>query len=147
MLFRSLAINEFKLPVKSILDTVKSEKFNCPGSILKVKYNNTNPIAYGMEKNGIGYFSRSLVFDIKKDSVKTDKKLEAKKTNAIEIVASYPDDPLLVSGWMIGDELIRRKAAILNVPVNKGNVILFGFNFHNRAQSYQTFKLLFNALL
>ena len=33
-----------------------------------------------------------------------------------------------------------------NVPFEKGNVVLFGFNVHNRAQSYANFKLLFNAI-
>ena len=63
-----------------------------------------------------------------------------------EIVASYPDEPLMASGWMIGEDIIQNKAAIMNVPFGKGNVVLFGFNVHNRAQAYSTFKLLFNAL-
>lgn len=138
-----LAIDEFNLPVKSLLDTIKSSKFNCPGSIVKVKYKLKNPLAFGFSENGTGFFARSLAFEIKQDSVKT----KTKKLQKINIVASYPDDPLLVSGWMIGDELIRRKAAIIDVPIEKGRIILYGFNFHNRAQSYQTFKLLFNALL
>ena len=47
---------------------------------------------------------------------------------------------------MLGDKMIRQKAAILEVPYEKGKVVLFGFNVHNRAQSYANFKLLFNAL-
>ena len=63
-----------------------------------------------------------------------------------ETIAVYPDESLLISGWMLGDKLIRQKAAILEVPFEKGKVVLFGFNVHNRAQSYANFKLLFNAL-
>ena len=63
-----------------------------------------------------------------------------------KIVARYPDESLLVSGWILGEQVIRKKAAILDVPVGVGRIILFGFNVHNRAQSYVTFKLLFNAL-
>ena len=156
------AISEFKLPVKNVLANVKSDKFNCPGSIVKINYDNNNPLAFGLSNNGTGYFSRSMAFEIIQDSVKTKKKTKeakteksivkvkiekAKKTKKANIIASYPDESLLVSGWMLGDELIRRKSAVLDVPYEKGNVLLYGFNFHNRVQSYSTFKLLFNALL
>jgi hypothetical protein len=63
-----------------------------------------------------------------------------------KVIASYPDESLLLSGMIFGEDLIKKKATILDVPVDKGNIILFGFNFHNRAQSYATFKLLFNNL-
>lgn len=147
----NLAISEFKLPVQNALAKIKSDKFNCPGSIVKVKYDTDNPLAFGFSENGTGFFARSLVFEMKKDSVISKSKnktiTKREKPPEVNIIASYPDDPLLVSGWMIGDELIRRKAAIIDVPIEKGRIILYGFNFHNRAQSYQTFKLLFNALL
>ncbi|MFC2132924.1 hypothetical protein ACFLRG_03900, partial [Bacteroidota bacterium] len=156
------AITEFKLPVKNVLAKVKSDKFNCPGSIVKINYDDNNPFAFGLSNNGSGYFSRSMAFEIIQDSVKTKKKTKEsksekpvekekvekiKKTEKANIIAFYPDESLLISGWMIGDELIRRKSAILDVPVEKGNILLYGFNFHNRVQSYSTFKLLFNALL
>jgi hypothetical protein len=67
------------------------------------------------------------------------------KTPITEI-ASYPDENLLLSGWIIGEELIQGKAAILEVTFKKGKIVLFGFNVHNRAQSYGNFKLLFNAI-
>lgn len=64
-----------------------------------------------------------------------------------KIVAEYPDESLLLSGWISGDEKLRNKAAVLDIDFEKGKLILFGFNVHNRAQSYLTFKLLFNSLL
>jgi hypothetical protein len=65
----------------------------------------------------------------------------------IEPVVTYPHEPLLLSGWMIGDERIRGKAAALDVSYGEGKIFLFGFNTHNRAQARSTLRLLFNALL
>jgi hypothetical protein len=84
-----------------------------------------------------------MVFEIVPDTNKT----ESGRSNQMpHIVARYPDESLLISGWILGDSLIRNKAAILDVPVGKGRVILYGFSVHNRAQSHVNFKLLFNAM-
>jgi len=138
------AINEFKLPIKNVLQDVKSDAFNCPGSILKVTYKTGHPLAFGLEKNGAGYFSRGKAFDLITDSDEE----EQEKNNLISIqsIAQYPDESLLLSGWILGEENLRGKSAILEVSYNKGSILLFGFNFHNRAQSYRNFKLLFNAI-
>ena len=65
----------------------------------------------------------------------------------VEAFAFYPDEPLLLSGWMMGDDLLRGKAAGLQASYGRGDIILFGFNVHNRAQARSTLKMFFNALL
>jgi len=139
------AIDEFKLPIKNVLEDVKSDTFNCPGSILRVTYKTDLPLAYGLEENGVGYFSRGKAFDLITDSDEEEK--EKNNKISIQSIAQYPDDSLLLSGWILGEELIRGKSAILEVSYNRGTIFLFGFNVHNRAQSYGNFKLLFNAVL
>ena len=138
------AINAFKLPIKNVLENVKSDTFNCPGSILKVTYKTGHPLAFGLEKNGAGYFSRGKAFDLTTDSKEEEQ--EKNKNISIQSIAQYPDESLLLSGWILGEELLRGKSAILEVSYNRGTILLFGFNFHNRAQSYRNFKLLFNAI-
>jgi len=133
-----LPLRYFNLPIKNVLENVKSDSFSCPGSLLKVKYDTQNPLAFGLTENGMGYFSRDLAFETICDS-----------TVGMErptVIARYPDESLLISGWIIGEDSIRGKAAILDLPFGKGKIVLFGFNVQNRAQACSTFKLLLNAL-
>jgi len=170
-----LAINEFKLPFRNILQRFKSDTFNCPGSILKMNYKIDNPLTFGMPENGMIYFSRCKVFEyidstnrvipekaVNRRSASSEKAKPADTKNKkvpekkympelakvdYKILAEFPDESLLLSGWIMGDQLIRKKPVALDISLKEGKIILFGFNVHNRAQSYSTFKLLFNAIL
>ncbi|MEO6654778.1 MAG: hypothetical protein ABIO36_01710, partial [Pyrinomonadaceae bacterium] len=66
----------------------------------------------------------------------------------IKIIARYPSDPkqILLSGWALGAEKIAGKAALVEVKMGKGKIILFGFRPQYRGQSLATFPLLFNAI-
>lgn len=167
------AIQEFRLPFKNALQGVRSEEFSCPGSILKMNYKTDHPLAFGMREEGVTYFSRDIVFEYDDEPASPEvKRAPGKKAAATaeappekesppekkpyvqekakvtyKGVASFPDESLLLSGWILGDEILRKKTSILDIDFGKGKLILFGFNVHNRAQSYSTFKLLFNSLL
>lgn len=160
-----LAVEHFYLPVRNVLQDVRSDSFACPGSILRMRYDPDHPIAFGLEKDGTGFFSRGRVFEMVKDTVEAEGEKEKKgddKTAQARgkkkrkpryakvkpvIVASYPAESLLVSGWIHGEEAIQEKAAVLFIPYEKGRLVLFGFSVHNRVQSHSTFKLMFNALI
>ncbi len=64
------------------------------------------------------------------------------------VIARYPTDPkaILLSGWALGAEKIAGKAALVQVNIGKGKIILFGFRPQYRGQSLATFPLLFNAI-
>ncbi len=63
------------------------------------------------------------------------------------VVASYPSEDILLSGWLLGEEVIARKAAVVDAKYQKGHIILIGFRCQHRAQSHGTYKFLLNALL
>jgi len=138
-----LPIQQFDLPIKNILQNVKPDSFSCPGSILKMDYDTSHPVSFGMPEKGSAFFSRSQAYEIiekKEDDENDSDKIKPK------VVARYPKDAMLLSGWILGEDRIKGKPSILDVPFGDGKILLFGFNFHNRAQSQSTFKLLFNAI-
>ena len=64
-----------------------------------------------------------------------------------ERVVTFPSRDLLESGWLIGEDRIAKKAALVAAKHGEGEIVLFGFRPQARAQTHATFKLLFNALV
>jgi len=132
-------IDELGLPVRNTLSGLRSgEDFACPGSILHMHFDGAHPVAYGLAAEGFGFMDGRLAFQT----------LPASPQNRRSVIASYPDDArdILASGWIKGAERLERKAAAVSVELGKGKVVLFGFRVQHRAQTEETFKLLFNAL-
>ncbi|MCY7376581.1 MAG: hypothetical protein LH472_11505, partial [Pyrinomonadaceae bacterium] len=131
------AIREFGLPVRDVTENLPSKDFYIPGSILRTELDTANPIAKGMPKDSIAWFEDSPAFEI----------TESDDTN-VEIIARYPKDAkdVLLSGYALGAEKIAGKAALVQINIGKGKIILFGFRPQYRGQSLATFPLLFNAI-
>ncbi|HVG31451.1 MAG TPA: M14 family zinc carboxypeptidase [Pyrinomonadaceae bacterium] len=132
------AIEQLMLPVRDVTEGLKATEFYVPGSILRIELDTSHPIASGMPKESIVWAEDSPVFEIKSDPLALPR---------VKIIARYPmnADPLL-SGWLLGAERIRGKAALVEVGLGRGRVYLFGFRPQYRAQSLATYPLLFNAI-
>jgi hypothetical protein len=132
------AIEQLNLPVRDVTAELKRTEFYCPGSILRTVLDTTHPLAKGMPRESVAWVEDSPVFEIKSDPLALVR---------VKIIARYPDSgtPLL-SGWLLGAEKIRGKAALVEVGLGEGKIYLFGFRPQYRAQSLATYPLLFNAL-
>jgi hypothetical protein len=149
------AIEQFKLPVRDVVDGLPRTDFYVPGSILRIELDTTDPIAKGMPKESIAWAENSPVFEIiagTRGSSPTVREGIADGTSAVpassvKIIAWYPKDkdPLL-SGWLLGGDRIKGKAALVEVGMGKGRIILFGFRPQYRGQSLATYPLFFNAI-
>jgi hypothetical protein len=137
----NFAIEQFKLPLRNVVAGLPRTDFYVPGSILQIKLDTSHPLAKGMPEETIAWAEDSPVFE-----VTNDPSASVPAAN-VHVIASYPadKDPLL-SGWLLGGDLIKGKAALVEVTIGKGRVILFGFRPQYRAQSLTTYPLFFNAL-
>ncbi len=131
------AINEFGAPARDALQGVDRTKFFCPTSILRILVDNETPIGYGMPKEAAAMFVNSMALDTYSPPYDWDRK----------VVATYPEDNILLSGWLLGEENLSRKAVVVDTKDKEGHIILIGIRCQNRAQSHGTYKFLLNALL
>jgi hypothetical protein len=112
------------------------EKYFIPGSILKVKVNNENPLAYGLPEKVNVYFNRSPVFSL----------LPEASFKGFEPVSWFDEEEPLISGWAMGQEYLKGGIAALDAKVGKGRLFLLGPEITFRAQPHGTFKFLFNGI-
>ena len=139
------AIEQFKLPIQNVVAGLPRTEFYVPGSILRIELDTTHQIARSMPKESIAWAEESPVFEVIENPA-TPSQYSVSAT-AVKIIAWYPRnaDPLL-SGWLLGGNRIKGKAALLEVKMGKGRIVLFGFRPQYRAQSLATYPLFFNAL-
>ena len=124
------AIEALSLPVKNALAGVDSKSFYCPGSILRVSVDTRRPLAHGLPETLPVWFEGSPAF-------------EASGGTAL---ARYADAEPLLSGYLLGGEQLKGRAALVELPLGRGKVVLFGFRPQYRAQSRATYAALLNAL-
>jgi hypothetical protein len=129
-------VDRLGIGVRNVLAGKTTKEFWCPGSTLKVTFDNTNPLAYGMPSHGLALYLDSPAFEI-----------TAQNAENYDIVVRYEDRELLESGWLVGEENLARKAAVVSAKLGQGRVVLIGFPAQHRAQTHATYKLLFNALV
>jgi hypothetical protein len=130
------------LPITNHLTAVESdgterpltrEAFYVPGSVLRIRVDNTTPLGYGFEPEADVFFDNSPVFRLTSDP-------------AARRVAWFMGASPLRSGWALGQSFLDGGAAVVDAQLGRGRVLLFGPEITYRAQPHGTFKFLFNAI-
>ena len=128
-----LVIKEFNLPLRNVLEGVRSSEFYCPGSIVALDVDNKNPIAATLPSSMPAYFINSSAFAATSDA-------------NVRVVARYAKENVLLSGWLLGEDKLRGQIALAEVSVGKGRIVLFGFRPQHRGQTWGTLPFIWNAL-
>ena len=63
-----------------------------------------------------------------------------------DIISWYDSAEPLRSGWAWGQKVLENAAAVVDVSVGKGRVVLYGPEILFRSQPHGTYKLFFNGL-
>jgi glutamine amidotransferase-like uncharacterized protein len=131
----NFAIQQFKLPVRNAAQGLSTDQFFLHGTIVGVTVDGSQQVMAGLPEQTAVFADNSPVFET----------LDGFKGT---VLARYQDtgSPLL-SGYLIGERYLNGKAAALDVQLDNGHVVLFGFRPEWRGQPFGTFKVLFNAIL
>jgi hypothetical protein len=129
------AIQQLLLPVRNVLEGVADDEFYAPGSIFRLELDTSHPLARGMPPESVAWYESGPAF-------------EALDTSAVRVVGRYPADAdrVLLSGWVLHPERIAGRAALVEVKLGAGHVVMFGFRPQYRGQSIASYPLLFNSL-
>ena len=132
-----LVLDEFDVPVRNAVAGMWGNEFWAPGSTLKVTVDTSSPFGYGMPGDALAtYLAGGQVYETQPGARSSD----------VRRVVTYIDRDILQSGWLLGEEAIANKAAMVSVDHGEGTIVMIGFRAQHRAQTHGTFKLLFNAL-
>jgi hypothetical protein len=127
----NLPIQLFGIPVRNALAGISNTEFYAPGSLFHMQVTTGHPLTYGVPKDTIAFFVNSPAFETFRDA---------------KVLASYPQQNVLASGWILGEPRVAGRGALVEAPLGKGRVVLIGFRSQFRGQPRATFKILFNAI-
>jgi hypothetical protein len=131
-----LAILRWPIPVRNLKGGLTRDQHFAPGTIVRVQVDAASPLGFGMPADTYGFYNNSPFYDV----------LDGFASQRTTVVARYPNTDIVASGWLKGEELMAGRAAVVQVDMHPGRLVLFGLRPQHRAQTQATFPLLFNAL-
>jgi hypothetical protein len=134
----NFAIERFNLSIRNPTAGKSTKEFWCPGSTLKVKVDPSNRVAYGMPEDALAVYLMGNPAFLLTPTAHNER---------YEVPVRYVDRDLLQSGWLVGEDALAKTGAVVTAHVGIGKIVLIGFRTQHRAQTYGTFKLLFNSLI
>jgi hypothetical protein len=133
-----LPIEKFELPLRNVVANLPPTEFWSPGSTLRVNVAHDHPLTLGMPADALATFlAGGQVYQV----------VPSPRNERVERIMTFGERDILHSGWLIGEDLIAEKAAMVSVEHGEGRVVLIGFRPQHRMQTHGTFKLVFNSLL
>jgi hypothetical protein len=131
-------------------------QLNARGGIYRAQpVSSASPILYGYQSGSFPiYFNQAPVMsvtprDTTAENVGVDPALvAAREAQRAKVILRYHSnaDSLLVSGLLAGGSELAGKAAVVDAPVGKGHVVLFGIRPLWRWQSQGSFAMAINAI-
>jgi hypothetical protein len=112
------------------------DDYYIPGSVLRVRVDNTRPIAWGLPEEVDVFFNNSPVMRME----------PAVAERNVTPVAWFDSEKPLRSGWAWGQHRLKGGVAVAEAQVGEGHLFLFGPEIANRGQPHGTFTFLFNGV-
>jgi hypothetical protein len=131
-----LAIQKWPIPVRNLKLGLSRDQHFAPGTIVRVQVDAASPLGYGLPPETFGFYNNSPFYEVDAGFA----------SQRVSVIARYPSTDIVASGWLKGEEFMAGRAAVVQVEMNPGRLILFGLRPQHRAQTQATFPLLFNAL-
>jgi hypothetical protein len=133
---------QLQLPIANALTdstgrALPRNRFYVPGSILSMRVDTTTALAQGMRPVTDFYYDNAPAFRL----------LPAAEPRGVKRIAWIDDATPLRSGWAWGQRYLNGVTEVLQAPVGKGMLVLYGPDPYFRSQPHGTFKILFNGLL
>jgi hypothetical protein len=137
---------QLKLPIATFvaekaadgtLETLGSDKFYIPTSVLRVRVNPVNSLAWGIGEEADVMYSSKIC--------QTFRLLPGSED--LQKVAWFDSKAPLRSGWAYGQQYLDGGTTIIDARVGKGRLVLFGPQILYRGQPHGTFKFLFNGIV
>ena len=113
------------------------DEYYMPGSVHRVRVDNTLPVAWGLGEHVDVFFNNSPVFGLD----------EGAAAAGVRPIAWFDTNRPLRSGWAWGEEYLAGGVTMAEADVGDGRLYLFGPEILNRGQPHGTFKLFFNSVL
>ncbi len=131
-----LVIDRFPVPVRNQKRALRRDQHFAPGTILRIQVDTSNPVGYGMASDTYGFYNNSPFFTL----------VDGFNATRASVIARYPNEDIVASGWLRGEDAMAGRAAVVEVDLKPGRILLFGLRPQHRAQTHATFPMLFNAL-
>src|SRR5262249_45566690 len=90
----------------------------------------------GMDERAMVFFDHSPAFRLQPEAA----------LKGLKAVAWFDSATPLRSGWAWGQQYLDQAVEVVDAPVGKGHLVLFGPEITWRAQPHGTFKFLFNGI-